>query len=63
MGRSKKLIIFLQENKFKISKQLSKNKTDPIIISFDGFNYQIFVTQAEELSKCHHLPLIYLNLE
>ena len=35
---------FLPRNKFKISKQSSKNTNNLIIISFDGFYYQIFVT-------------------
>ena len=29
-----------------MSKQLSKNRNKPIIVSFDGFYYQIFMSQG-----------------
>ena len=35
-----------QEIDSKISKQLSKNKNRPIIVSFDRFHYQSFAIQA-----------------
>ena len=40
-----KLIIFSKKLILK-SQKISKNKNRPIIVSFDGFHYQSFVTQA-----------------
>ena len=41
-----KLIIFNKKLIQKSQQKISKNKNIPIIVSFDGFHYQSFVTQA-----------------